>query len=426
MGKSEWNLETIAVQGGYDPKKGEARVMPITQSTTYKYDTADEVAALFDLAAEGHMYTRISNPSTEVLEKKIAALEGGVGAVATASGQAAVMLAVLNITSAGQHLVCASTLYGGTISLIGTTLRKLGIEVTFVDPIAGAEEIERAFRPETRMLYAETIGNPGLGVLDFDKFSSVARKKNVPLVIDNTFGTPILCRPFDLGASIVIHSATKFLDGHAVSLGGIVVDSGKFDWRNGKYPELVDPDPSYHGISYVESFGAAAYITKLRVTMLRDMGANMSPFNAFLTNLGTETLHIRMARHCENTLALAQHLEKHPKVSWVNYPGLPSSPDYELACKYLPQGASGILTFGVKGGVEAGKRFIDSVGLAALVVHVGDLRTSVLHPASTTHRQLSEEQQIQSGVAPDMIRVSVGLENIADIIADFDQALDKA
>lgn len=423
--KKQWRFATKAVQGGYEPKNGEPRILPIYQSTTYKYDDADQVAGLFDLQVSGHMYTRISNPTLQAFEEKVALLEGGVGAVATASGQAATMLAVLNICQSGQHIVASSTLYGGTYTLLSSILKKLGIEVTFVNPDSSSEEIEKCFRENTRALFAETIGNPGLNVLDFAKFASVAKKMGVPLIVDNTFATPYLCRPFEHGANIIVHSTTKYIDGHATSLGGIVVDGGNFNWDNGKYPEITEPDPSYHGLRYLETFRETAYITKLRVTLLRDMGPAMSPFNAFLSNQGLQTLHLRMKRHSENALELAKYLKKHEKVAWVKYPGLEENSSFALAQKYLPLGVSGILTFGVKGGVEAGKSFINNVRLATLVVHVGDIRTYVLHPASMTHRQLTEEQQLASGVTPDMIRVSVGIEDIEDIKADFEQALSR-
>ncbi len=419
-----WKIETKAVQGTYSPKNSETRVVPIYQSTTYKYDTSEQVAKLFDLEAEGHMYTRISNPTIAEFEEKMSLLEGGVGAMATSSGQAATALAILNICGAGQHIVAASTIYGGTFSLLSNTLKKIGIEISFVNPDAEPEEIKGLFRPETKALFAETIGNPGLNVLDFEKFSTIAKEMDVPLIIDNTFATPYLCTPLQHGANIVIHSATKYIDGHAISVGGVIVDGGNYNWNNGKYPDLTEPDPSYHGVKYVERFKEQAYIVKCRVQLLRDFGSTMSPFNAFLSHLGLETLHVRMDRHCENALKLAQYLEQHPKVNWVSYPGLPSHPSYALTSKYLPKGCSGVLTFGIKGGLEAGIRFIDNVKLTALVVHVADVRTCVLHPASTTHRQLTEEQQVTSGVTPDLVRVSVGIENIEDIIADFEQALD--
>ena len=419
----DWKLETLAIQGGYEPKAGEARIVPIIQSTTFKYDDADYVAKLFDLEVPGFFYTRLGNPTADAFEKKIAQMEGGVAALATSSGQAAITLAMLNICQAGQHIVSASTLYGGTYNLFSSTLPKLGIEVTFVNPDAPAEEIAAAFRPTTRALYAETIGNPGMNVLDFEKFASVAKAQQVPLVIDNTMATPYLCRPFELGASIVVHSATKYIDGHATSVGGVIVDGGTFNWDNGKFPELVEPDASYHGMQYVKTFGPAAYIIKARVQLMRDLGATVAPMNAFLFNLGLHTLPLRMQRHSENALALARHLEAHPAVSWACYPGLASHSSHGRAQKYLPKGASGVLTFGIKGGAAAGKKFMEACKLIALVVHVGDARSCVLHPASTTHRQLTEEQQLSSGVSPDLIRLSVGIEHIDDLIADVDQAL---
>jgi O-acetylhomoserine (thiol)-lyase len=419
----DWRIETQAIQEGYSPKDGEPRILPIIQSTTFKFSSADHVARLFDLEVGGHFYSRLSNPTSDGFEKKIAAMEGGVAAMATSSGQAATSIALMNICRAGQHIVAASTLYGGTYSLFANTFPKLGIEVSFVDPEADAATIEAAFRPETRALVGETIGNPGLNVLDFEKFAGIARKMQVPLVIDNTFPTPYLCRPLDHGANIVIHSATKYIDGHATSVGGVIVDGGTFDWGNGRYPELTEPDSSYHGLKYLEAFGAVAYIVKARVQLMRDLGACPAPLNAFLFNLGLETLPLRMQRHSENALALARFLEGHDCVSWVSYPGLESHKSFQLAKRYLPKGASGVLTFGIKGGAAAGKKFMESCALVALVVHVGDARSCVLHPASTTHRQLSEEQQIASGVTPDLIRLSVGIEHIEDLKADIEQAL---
>jgi len=419
----QWQLETQAIQGGYEPRNGEPRILPIVQSTTFKYESADYMAQLFDLEAPGHFYSRLSNPTSEGFEKKISLMEGGVGALATSSGQAAATLAVLNICQAGQHLIAASTLYGGTFSLFANTLPKMGIEVTFVAPDASAAEIKAQFRPTTRAIFTETIGNPGLNVLDFAKWSAVAREMQVPLIVDNTFPTPCLCRPFEHGANIVVHSATKYIDGHATSVGGVIVDGGNFDWSNGRFPELTEPDASYHGLQYHKSFGNLAYIVKARVQLMRDLGTCPSPFNAFLFNLGMETLPLRIQRHSDNALQLARFLEQHPLVSWVSYPGLPSHPSHALAKKYLPKGASGVLTFGIKGGAEAGKKFMESCRLVALVVHVGDARSCVLHPASTTHRQLSEEQQRASGVTADLIRLSVGIEHIDDIIRDVDQAL---
>ncbi|MBU5615007.1 O-acetylhomoserine aminocarboxypropyltransferase/cysteine synthase family protein [Geomonas azotofigens] len=421
--KKNWRIETQAIQEGFVPKDGDPRILPIYQSTTFKFSSAEHVAKLFDLEVGGHFYTRLSNPTAEGFELKIAAMEGGIAAMATSSGQAASTIAVMNICQAGQHVVAASTLYGGTYSLFANTFPKMGIEVTFVDPEADEATIVAAFRPETRCLFGETIGNPGLNILDFEKFSRIAKKMQVPLIIDNTFPTPYLCRPFDHGADIVIHSATKYIDGHATSVGGVIVDSGNFDWGNGKYPEMTEPDESYHGLQYLKTFGKLAYIVKARVQLMRDIGACPAPMNAFLFNLGLETLPLRMQRHSENALAMAKFLEKHEAVSWVSYPGLESHKSYARAQKYLPKGASGVLTFGIKGGAAAGKKFMESCQLVALVVHVGDARSCVLHPASTTHRQLSEEQQIASGVTPDLIRLSVGIEHIDDLIEDVNQAL---
>lgn len=420
----KYSPETLCVQAGYEPKNGEPRILPIVQSTTYKYDDADEVGKLFDLEAEGHMYSRISNPTVAALENKIAALEGGVGALATSSGQSATLIAILTICNVNEHVLAMSNLYGGTFTLFTSTLKKMGIEVTFVDHKASAEQIQSEIRPNTKLIFAETIGNPGVDVLDIEKVSEVAHNNNIPLVVDNTFATPYLCRPFEFGADIVTHSTTKYLDGHATSVGGVIVDSGKFDWeKSGKFPHLTEADPSYHGLSYTKQFGETAYIVKARVAFLRDMGNTMSPFNAFLTNLGAETLALRMERHSENALKVAEFLENHPNVAWINYPLLKSSESYELSKKYLPKGGSGIIAFGVKGGAVNGKKFINSLNLASLVVHVGDIRTHVLHPASMTHRQLSEEDQIKAGIKPDMIRLSVGIENVEDIIKDLDNAL---
>lgn len=420
--KSNWTKGTVCIQGGYDPKNGEPRVLPIYQSTTYKYDDPDYVEGLFNLEVPGHMYSRISNPTVSALEEKFALLEGGVGALAVASGQAANFYAIINICKAGDHVLAASTLYGGTVNLLTVTLKNFGIDVTLIDPDASKDEIINQAKDNTRLLFGETIGNPGLNILDLDKFSEAAKELKVPFVVDNTVATPYLCNPFKHGANIVIHSTSKYADGHAQALGGIVVDGGNFDWTNGRYPELVEPDPSYHGISYVESFKEAAYITKLRVTLLRDLGATQSPFNAYLTNLGLETLHLRMERHSYNALELGKWLENHPKVAWVNYPLLEGNKYYDLASKYLNDGASGMLTFGIKGGIEEAKKFTKALNLVALVVHLGDARSSILHPATTTHNQLSEEEQIAGGVAPDLMRVSVGIEDIEDIKADFENA----
>ncbi|MBB6623462.1 O-acetylhomoserine aminocarboxypropyltransferase/cysteine synthase [Clostridium gasigenes] len=417
----EWNLGTICIQGGYEPKAGETRVLPIFQSTTYKYDDPDYLEEVFNLKAAGHLYSRISNPTVAALEEKFAMLEGGVGAVATASGQSAVLYSILNLCSVGDHLISASTLYGGTINLFTVNLKKMGIEVDFVDPEASVEEILSKAKENTKLIYGETIGNPGLNVLDFDKFSLVAKKLDVPFIVDNTVGTPYLCNVFEHGVNISVHSTTKYSDGHAQAIGGIIVDGGNFNWDNGKNLELVEADPSYHGIKYVEEFKAAAYITKLRVTLLRDLGACQSPFNAYLTNLGLETLHLRMDRHCENAVQLAKWLSNHQKVNWVNYPGLEGSSQYDRSQKYLKKGSSGLLTFGIKGGIEEAKNFTRALKLVALVVTLGDTRSSILHPATTTHNQLSEEEQRTSGVTPDLLRVSVGVEDIRDIIKDFEE-----
>jgi len=424
METNQWNIETKTVQCGYSPKNGEPRVTPIVQSTTYKYDTCKGIADLFDLKAPGHMYSRISNPTVEVFENKMAALEGGVGALALSSGQSASTVSILNICEAGDHFVALSTLYGGTFNLFKHTMKKMGIAMTFVDPYASVDEIRKAFQPNTKLLFGEALSNPGTEVLDFDKFSAVAKAMDVPFIVDNTFPTPYLCRPLELGADIVIHSTTKYTDGHATSVGGIIVDGGTFNWANGKFPGLTEPDESYHGLSYVGTFGAQAYIVKARVQWIRDLGCYMSPQNAFLSNKGLETLHLRMERHSSNALALAEYLEQHENVSWVKYPMLKSDPNYDLCKKYMKAG-SGVLTFGPKGGRNAAELLMDSLKLAEIVVHVADVRTGVLHPASMTHRQLSEEDQLKAGVLPELIRVSVGIEHIDDIIADFSQALDK-
>lgn len=423
--KREFKKGTICVQGGYNPGNGEPRVLPIYQSTTYKYDDPDFVEGLFNLENEGHLYSRISNPTVSALEEKFALLEGGVGAVATSSGQAAVLTAILNICKAGDHIVSAATLYGGTVNLFKVNLNKMGIDVTFVDPDDSEENIIKAANENTKLIYGETIGNPGLNILDFDKFSKIAKKLDIPFIVDNTVATPIHCNPIKLGANIVIHSTSKYSDGHAQALGGIIVDGGNFNWDNGKFNEFVDPDPSYHGLSYVKTFKEAAYITKLRVTLIRDLGGIQTPFNAYLTNLGLETLELRMERHSKNALEIARWLTNHPKITWVNYPYLEGSAEYEKAQKYLNGGASGILTFGVKGGIPAAKTLMKELKLVALVVHLGDARTSLLHPATTTHNQLTEEEQKVAGVAPDLIRFSVGIERVEDIIADLDRALEK-
>lgn len=417
-------IDTKCVQEGYKPENGQPRILPIYQSTTYKYDSADNLAGLFDLTVPGHMYTRISNPTVECVENKIAALEGGVGCMLTSSGQAASLIAVLNICSAGQNFVCASAIYGGTINLYGFTLRRLGIEARFATPEMTDEEIHALFDENTRLVFGETVANPALLVCDIERYAKIAHSHGVPLVIDNTFPTPVLCRPFEFGCDIVTHSTTKYMDGHASVVGGAIVDSGNFDWEKaGKFPELTEPDDSYHGVVYTRDFGKTAYITKARVQLMRDFGTTQQPLAAFLLNLGLETLALRMERHCKNAQAVAEYLEKHEKVGWVNYPGLKSSPQHALAQKYLPNGVCGVISFGVKGGREAAVKFMDSLKLAAIVVHVADARTCVLHPASTTHRQLTDEQLVNAGIGPDLVRMSIGIENVADILADIEQAL---
>ncbi|WP_195954079.1 O-acetylhomoserine aminocarboxypropyltransferase/cysteine synthase family protein [Clostridium saudiense] len=414
---------TVGIHGGYSPKSGESRVLPIYQSATYKYDDPDTLEALFSLKAEGHLYSRISNPTVGALEEKYAKLEGGVGAVATASGQSAILYAILNICKAGDHIISVTSLYGGTVNLFTVHLKNLGIEVTFVDPDASEEEILSKAKENTKAIYGETIGNPGLNVLDFDKFASVAKKIKVPFIVDNTVATPYHCNPFEHGANVVVHSTTKYSEGHAQTIGGIVVDGGNFDWTSGRFDDFVTPDPSYHGIKYVESFGDAAYIVKLRVTILRDLGACMSPFNAYLTNLGLETLHLRMERHSKNALEIAKWLTTQDKVSWVNYPLLEGSKSYDLAKKYLKGGASGLLTFGIKGGIDNAKKFSRGLNVIALAVTLGDARSCLLHPATTSHSQLNEEELLASGVTPDLLRLSVGIEDAKDLINDISEAL---
>ncbi len=423
---NNYKIETMCIQEGYKPENGEARVLPIYQSTTYKYESGEHLGKLFDLSAPGHMYTRISNPTVDFVEKKITALEGGVGAMMVSSGQAASTSAVLNIASCGDNFVCSSSIYGGTTNLFAVTFKRLGIEVRFVTPGMTDDEIHALFDDRTRLVFGETIANPALDVFDIERFADIAHAHNVPLVVDNTFATPVFCRPFEFGADIVVHSTTKYMDGHATVVGGVIVDSGKFDWAAaGKYPELTTPDDSYHGVIYTEQFGEAAYITKARVQLLRDLGNSPQPMAAFILNLGLETLALRMERHFENGLAVAKYLEKHEKVSWVNFPALESSPEYEKCKKYLGGKTCGVVSFGVKGGREAAMQFMDSLSLANIVVHVADARTSVLHPASTTHRQLTDEQLVNAGIGADLVRMSVGIEHIDDIIADIEAALSK-
>ena len=421
---SNYKLDTICVQGGYKPENGEPRTLPIYQSTTYKYDSADHLGDLFDLKADGHMYSRISNPTLACVEAKIAEMEGGVGAMLVSSGQAANLTAVLNITSAGQNIISLASIYGGTVNLFAVTLKKMGIEVRFATPDMTDAEIEAMMDENTRLLFGETVANPALVVFDIERYAKLAHKHDMPLVVDNTFATPVLCRPFEYGCDIVTHSTTKYMDGHATVVGGCIVDSGKFDWNvGGRYPELTTPDDSYHGVVYTESFGPAAYVTKARVQMLRDMGNTMSPMAAFLLNLGLETLALRMERHCANALAVAKFLSTHECVDWVDYPLLEGNAQYDLAKKYLSKGACGVISVGIKGGRAAATKFLDNLKLLNIVVHVADARSCALHPASTTHRQLTEEQLNACGVKPEQVRLSIGIENIEDILADLDQAL---
>ena len=424
---NKFSKETLCVQAGWTPKKGEPRVLPIYQSTTFKYDTSEQMARLFDLEDSGYFYTRLQNPTNDAVASKIAALEGGVGAMLTSSGQAANFYAVFNICEAGDHFVCSSTIYGGTFNLFAVTMKKLGIECTFVDADAPEEEISKAFRPNTKCLFGETISNPSINVLDIEKFARIAHKHGVPLIVDNTFATPINCRPFEWGADIVTHSTTKYMDGHATCVGGAIVDSGNFDWdaHADKFPGLTQPDESYHGLTYTKAFGKMAYMTKATAQLMRDLGSIQSPENAFLLNLGLETLHLRVPRHCENAQKVAEWLEANPKVKWVNYCGLKSSKYYELAQKYMPNGSCGVIAFGLKGSRDEAIKFMDSLKLACIVTHVADARTCVLHPASHTHRQLTDEQLIEARVAPDLIRLSVGIENANDIIADLEQAMNQ-
>lgn len=417
--------ETMCVQAGYTPRNGEARILPIYQSTTFKYDSSEQMGRLFDLEESGYFYTRLQNPTNDAVAAKIAALEGGVGAMLTSSGQAANFYALFNICEAGDHIVSSAQIYGGTFNLLNVTLRKLGIETTFVSVDASEEEIAAAFKPNTKALFGETISNPSINVLDIEKFAKVAHNHGVPLIVDNTFATPINCRPFEWGADIVTHSTTKYMDGHAMTVGGVIVDSGNFDWSKhaDRFPGLTTPDESYHGITYTEKFGRLAYITKATSQLMRDLGSIQSPHNAFLINVGLETLHLRMPRHCSNALTVAKWLEDNPKVAWVNYCDLPGNQYYDLAKKYMPHGSCGVMSFGLKGSRADAERFMDNLKLISIVTHVADARSCVLHPASHTHRQLSDEQLVEAGVAPDLIRLSVGIENVDDIIADLDQAM---
>jgi len=423
MSQPQYHLETLAVHAGQRVDSDTlSRAVPIYQTTSYVFKDTDHAASLFALKQFGNIYTRLMNPTNDVLEKRMAALEGGVGGLALSSGQSAIYVSIFNICGAGGHVVSSNSLYGGTVTLFSQTFPKLGIEVSFVDP-RNPENFARAIKPNTRLIYIETIGNPKNDILQYDRIADIAHDHGMPVICDNTVTTPILFRPFEYGIDIVVHSCTKFIGGHGTSIGGVIVDSGRFDWTNGRYPELTEPDPSYHGVRYVESFGNMAYIIKARTQFLRDMGSCMSPFNAFLFLQGIETLHLRMPRHCQNALAVAKWLQQQPQINWVNYPGLESHPDYELAKKYLPAGQGAIVGFGIKGGKPAGIKFINSVRLASHLANIGDSKTLVIHPASTTHQQLSQAEQLAAGVTPDYIRVSVGTEHIDDIIADMEQAL---
>lgn len=422
---SSYHVETKCVQSGYSPKNGEPRVMPIVQSTTFKYDSTEQMGRLFDLEESGYFYTRLANPTSDNVAAKICDLEGGVAAMLTSSGQAASFYSIFNICSTGDHVVCSSTIYGGTFNLFAVTMKRLGILFSFVASNATEEEITAAFTPETKAVFGETIANPAMTILDIEKFAKVAHAHGVPLIVDNTFATPVNCRPFEWGADIVIHSTTKYMDGHATSVGGCIIDSGKFDWNANadKFPGLTTPDDSYHGVTYTERFGSAAYLVKATVQLMRDLGSVPAPQNSFYLSLGLETLHLRMERHCSNALAVAKHLQNHPKVGWVHYPGLPSDSEFAIAQKYLPKGSCGVLSFGVKGTREDAVTFMDNLKLAAIVTHVADVRTCVLHPASHTHRQMNDAELAFAGVSPDLIRLSVGIENVNDIIEDLDQAL---
>ena len=419
------SIETTCIQGGWQPKNGEPRILPIYQSTTFKYSTSEQMGRLFDLEENGYFYTRLANPTNDAVANKICEMEGGAAAVLTSSGQAANFYAVFNICNAGDHFICSSTVYGGTSNLFVVTMKKMGIEVTLVDPDAPAEEIEKEFRPNTKCVFGESLANPAMVVLDFEKFAALAHKHGVPFIVDNTFATPINCRPFEWGADIVTHSTTKYMDGHAMSVGGCIVDSGNFDWEANaeKFPGLTTPDDSYHGIIYTQKFGKGAYITKATAQVMRDLGSIQAPQNAFLLNIGLETLHLRMPRHCENAQKVAEFLKSCEEVDWVTYPGLEDDKYHELAMKYMPNGTCGVIAFGLKGGREAAAEFMDKLKMAAIVTHVADARTCVLHPASHTHRQLSNEQLLEAGVDPSLIRLSVGIENVQDIIEDIRQAL---
>ena len=422
---SNKRIETKCLHSGYTPKNGEPRMLPIVQSTTFKYESSKEMGDLFDLKADGYFYSRLANPTNDAVAAKIADLEGGVAAILTSSGQAANFYAIFNIAGAGDHIVASSAIYGGTFNLISVTMKKMGIDATFIAPDSSYEEICAAIKPNTKAVFGEVLANPSLAILDIETFAKAAHDNGIPLIVDNTFPTPINCRPFEFGADIVTHSTSKYMDGHATVVGGVVVDSGNFNWS--EYPEkfacIVDPDPSYHGISYTEQFGKGAYITKLTAQLMRDLGSIPSAMNAFLLNIGLETLHVRVERHCKNAEKIAKYLESNDKITWVNYPGLENNKYYDLAKKYLPNGSSGVISFGVKGGRESATVFMDSLKLCTVATHVADAKTCLLHPASTTHRQMNDEQLIECGTTPDLIRLSVGIENADDIIEDIEQAL---
>lgn len=420
--------ETMCIQAGYEPKNGEPRMIPIIQSTTFKYETSEAMGKLFDLEAEGYFYSRLQNPTNDMVAAKICALEGGTAAMLTSSGQAATFFAVFNICQAGDHVVASSTIYGGSFNLFNVTMRRMGIDFTFIDPECSEEEFEAAFKPNTKAVFGETIANPALNVLDIERFADMAHKHGVPLIVDNTFATPINCRPIEWGADIVTHSTTKYMDGHDATLGGCIVDAGKFDWNKyaKKYPGLTTKDESYHGVVYTEKFGLeGAFITKATVQLMRDLGAMQAPMNAYMLNLGLESMHVRVPRHCANALAVAKFLENHEKIAWVNYPGLPGNKFYERAQKYMPDGTCGVVSFGVKGGREAAEKFMAGLKVAMIATHVADAHTCVLHPASSTHRQMTDEELIAGGVGPDLVRLSVGIENIEDILKDIESALEQ-
>ncbi len=424
---TQYQIDTKCVQSGYSPKNGESRILPIYQSTTFKYESGEHMAKLFDLEESGYFYTRLQNPTNQAVAEKIAALEDGSAAILTSSGQAAVFYALFNICSAGDHIVSSSCIYGGSFNLLGVTMKRMGIDVTFVHPDASLEEMASAFKENTKAVYAESLSNPSLVVLDIEKFAELAHSHGVPLIVDNTLPTPVNCKPFDFGADIVVHSTTKYMDGHATSVGGAIVDSGNFDWLKygNKFPGLTEPDDSYHGLRYAQDLGKGAYITKATVQLMRDLGSTPSPTNSFLLNIGLETLSLRMKKHSENAMEIAKFLEHCPQVSWIHYPSLESNKYFSLAKKYMPSGSCGVISFGIKGGREAATKFMDGLKLASIVTHVADSRTCVLHPASTTHRQLTEDQLISAGVSGDMVRLSVGIENLQDISADLQQAFDQ-